>query len=176
MSSMGLIEESYPARIAAVVNNPLQADETVTRLVTEAAIPRAQIVVVKPMDVAFGRKLEPESQGIARTAINAHLKLGVIGLFTGVALAVLLIAIDVEMASANPAYTLSAFGVFLTLFGLLLGGLVTARPDHQVVIAGVREASEEGRWTVVVHAANEEQVRRARRLLDGEPARVMAAR
>jgi len=39
----------------------------------------------------------------------------------------------------------------------LIGGLLTARPDHAWVIATVRRAVRQGRWAVVVHPLSQQQ-------------------
>ena len=39
----------------------------------------------------------------------------------------------------------------------LLGGFLTLRPDHLMVIQGVKEAKRQGRWSLIVHSRNATQ-------------------
>ena len=55
--------------------------------------------------------------------------------------------------------------LFGTMFGLMVGGLLTIRPDHEAVIAPVREGVKSGRWAVVVHPASRQQFDDALRVL-----------
>jgi hypothetical protein len=54
----------------------------------------------------------------------------------------------------------------LTLFGLMLGGLVTIRPDQVPYIRVARDALRAGHAVVVVHARSESQLGEARSLLE----------
>ena len=49
--------------------------------------------------------------------------------------------------------------------GLILGGLVTLRPDHELLINRVKEGLRMGRWVVVVHPTNPDQTTRALTML-----------
>jgi hypothetical protein len=40
----------------------------------------------------------------------------------------------------------------------MFGGLITMRPDHDAVVAPVREAVNDGRWSVVVHPSTRSQL------------------
>ncbi|WP_078120481.1 hypothetical protein [Thiosocius teredinicola] len=172
MSNAAILGEQYPAKLAAFLNTPYEADHTVHKLVTQADIPRRQIDVVQPMDFALGRKLEPETLGIVETAIRAHVILGGVGLVVGLLIAGALVLGGVDLAVSSPGYTFFTLGILGTVLGLLAGGLVTARPDHQKVVTDVRDASEHGKWTVVVHAANDSQHKRAKELLNDEVSNV----
>lgn len=55
--------------------------------------------------------------------------------------------------------------LFGTMFGLMVGGFLTIRPDHEAVIGPVREAMKEGRWAVVVHPTSREQFDASLRVL-----------
>ena len=62
---------------------------------------------------------------------------------------------------------------FGTTFGLLVGGLLSMRPDHGHVIAQVRQYLRQGRWAVVAHPDNPEQVASAESTLKDGSERVM---
>jgi|GEM_PF-3395538 len=59
------------------------------------------------------------------------------------------------------------------LIGLLLGGLLTARPDHVRVITTVRRAIRRGRWAVVIHPVTQRQLDVAMRELRTHSTRVV---
>ena len=54
---------------------------------------------------------------------------------------------------------------FAVIAGLMLGGLVTLRPDHDAYVLKVLGALREGDSAVVVHALSAEQKRQAERIL-----------
>jgi hypothetical protein len=57
--------------------------------------------------------------------------------------------------------------------GLLLGGLFSLRPDHDLLITRVEEAARSGRWAVVVHARDHGEERKAREVLERMSDRVI---
>ena len=66
----------------------------------------------------------------------------------------------------NPAAALGLFVLVLTLAGLMLGGLVTLRPDQVPYIEVAREALRSGHHVVIVHARSADQLGEARDLLE----------
>ena len=54
-------------------------------------------------------------------------------------------------------YAAGAIIFFAAVAGLMFGGLVTLRPDHDLYILKVQSALEEGRYAVVVHALSHAQ-------------------
>jgi hypothetical protein len=69
--------------------------------------------------------------------------------------------------------SLMAFVFFGGLLGLLVGGLLTVRPDHLLVITSVRRAIRKGRWAVVIHPVTQAQIDRAVNELRGRGYRVV---
>lgn len=126
MSSAAILGEKYPAKLAAVVSGPTEADSAVHKLVSEAEIPRRQIDVIQPMDFALAEKVEPESHGIVRTAIRAHLVLGSAGIVVGLLVAGAMVMGGVDLAASSPGYAFFSLGVLGAVLGLLAGGMVTA--------------------------------------------------
>lgn len=172
MSESALIRERFATKVAAEFDSQDRAEGAVGRLIEEAAITQEQIELVRPHDPAPGSKVERDSSGIARTAIRSHLVLGSAGLIIGLVVAIVLILAGVDLAASSPGFALLAMGFLGAVLGLLLGGLVTARPDHDLVIVATRNAAEEGRWAVVAHAADDEQHQRIRAILDETSDRV----
>lgn len=150
-------EEVSNSKVAAIFPSETEAREEAIRLRAELGLGEAQVQVLTPHDRTVGRKLEPESRGIFRTMLWAHAKLGVLGAIVGVLAFVGLWLAKVQLiVDAAPA----AFGAFLffgAIAGLMLGGLVTLRPDHDPYIVKVEEALRKGHSAVVVHAFSHEQ-------------------
>lgn len=124
-----------------------------------------QLWVVRPHDSDFAHKLEPESQGVARTAIRSHLVLGAAGLIVGLILWGALYFSGIPAIVSSPLYSGGAIVAFSTVAGLLLGGLVTSRPDHQIVVQAVDSATKAGRWSLVMHPRDQAQCKSAEAVL-----------
>ena len=78
----------------------------------------------------------------------------------------LLSALGVPFVTDNPAAALGLFVLVLTLAGMMLGGLVTLRPDQVPYIEVAREALRSGHHVLLVHARSAEQLGEARDLLE----------
>ena len=63
---------------------------------------------------------------------------------------------------------------FGAVAGLMLGGLVALRPDHDRYVEAARDAMESGNTTVVVHAFSGEQADQAADLLRAQGGEVTA--
>jgi hypothetical protein len=131
-----------------------------------------QVQVVAPYDREWGRKVEPEGVGIWRTAIRAHVTCGVLGLVAGVLLFVAFYASGTQAVLSSPGMSLVAMVLFSTMLGLIVGGALTVRPDHDAVVSTVRQAVTAGRWSVVVHPTTRDQRTAARDALSATSARV----
>jgi hypothetical protein len=145
------------------------------RAKVEAAtgIERRRVHLVGPFDRGWGRKAEPEGVGIARTAIRAHLTCAAIGLGAALALYVALRASDAPTIVSSPELSLVVMLFFGTVFGLMAGGVLTIRPDHEPLIASVGEATRTGHWTVVVHPVTRDELDRSMRALESTGAPVV---
>ena len=151
---MPLSGERSTTVIAAMFADAERANRASARLRDDAQLSAAQVRVVEPGDPEFGRKLEPETQGIWRTARRTHVWLGLAGLVAGLLLGAALYGagVDAFVSSASIAFAACAL---LGLFGgLLLAGVMTMRPDHDIVIERVRDAAASGGWIVVAHPAD----------------------
>ncbi|CAG0960473.1 hypothetical protein BURK1_00690 [Burkholderiales bacterium] len=138
-------------KVAAVYNHPRAAVLACARVKYAAGVDSRQVQLVTPLDVDWGRKVEPEGVGIARTAVRAHVSCALLGFVVALVGWLALYLADLAIVASTPASSLFAMLMFGTMFGLLLGGLLTIRPDHDAVISSVREATRTGRWAVVVH-------------------------
>lgn len=138
-----------------------------------------QVKLVGPADsrearnAALSRKLEPEQSGIWHTLIRAHVFAGSVGAVLGI-----LIYLGLFL-TGNPAIVSTPWMSFLVMLffgmiaGLLVGGLLTLRPDHYRVIAAVRRAVKHGRWAVVTHPVTPAQIEQTVHELRGRGYRVV---
>ena len=157
MSDNPLTGEVADSKLAAVFANRRAAQDAADALVSSTDLQQAQVKVIRPDSADVAIKLEPEGRGIWRTIVRAHAKLGVLGAVLGLVAFGVLYAAGVPMVVQSPV----AAGLVLLGFGatagLMLGGLVALRPDHDRYVQATRDAMEEGRSTVVVHALSGEQ-------------------
>lgn len=157
--------ETSNHKLAAVFEDHDGAERARSALVDETVLEAEQVDVLDPGSERANRALLPESHGIWRTLVRSHVVLGIAGAVAGVALFALLDAAGATFVSDNPLAALGAFVLVLTLFGLMLGGLVTLRPDQVPYIRVAREALQAGRSVLVVHARSERELGDARSLL-----------
>ena len=161
------------SKVAATYPDSRRALRARDRVETSAGIERRRVHLVGPFDRGWGRKVEPEGVGIARTAIRAHLTCGAIGLAAALALYLALRANDVPAIVSTPWLSLLAMLFFGAVFGLMAGGLLTIRPDHEPLIARIGEATRTGHWTVVVHPVTRDELERSMRALESTGAAVV---
>lgn len=113
----------------------------------------------------FGRSLEPEQRGIFRTLLKTHAITGLGGMVLGLLLYFWLYSAGQPTITSSPLIAFGAIVGFAIAFGLILGGLLTLRPDHVKLIASVRSALAANRWALVLHPVNPAQVQAAKDLL-----------
>lgn len=166
-------------KVAALFTSRSEA-EGVARQVKEAAgLDDPQVYLVGPPDgarvnsPAFSRKLEPESAGIWRTTVRAHLVTGTAGVVVAILIYLAFFAEDNAAVRSTPVMGLVGMIFFGGSIGLLLGGLLTARPDHVRVITIVRRAIRKGGWAVVVHPLSQWQLDVAMAALKSRSRRVV---
>lgn len=126
---------------------------------------RLGTALITPSDPRLGRKMEPECNGIWHALVRAHAWLGLAGAVAGLALAALVLAGGWSAALASPGATVALGGVYGVFVGLLAAGLLTLRPDRARVTAQVREASDQGQWSVVTHPVSAQEAAVAHDLL-----------
>lgn len=151
MIGQALFGERALSKISAAFETQQEAESALKNLQASADFGSGQLQMVAPFEQDYGRKLEPESQGVARTAVKSHLVLGTIGFVLGILVWIVLYAMGMAIIRSSMVGSAVAIIFLMSVAGLLLGGLLTARPDHQMVIQEVRAATEAGKWSVVVH-------------------------
>lgn len=157
MTWQKLFGERATTKIAAVFESESAAAVAADSLRTLAGLQATQVLLVGPHETEYAKKLEPEPQGVVRTAVRSHLILGSAGLVAGILVWMGLYVADISAIQSSPRMSALAVIFFATIAGLLLGGLITARPDHQLVIQRVQTATEAGRWSLVIHPRDARQ-------------------
>lgn len=160
-----LMSERFDSRVGAEFLSEDRATSAASAIREQIRLPQQNIRIIEPGDPAVARKLEPDSDGIARTMVRTHLVFGGAGLVVGMLLAALLIAFGVQPFAASPGFAFGVISAFGLTFGLLFGGLVGFRPDHDSVIFAARESAENGHWYVVVHTGSRDQNRAVAEIL-----------
>ena len=157
MTWQALFGERATTKIAAIYDTRELATAAAESLSRGAGLESNQWTLISPQEKGFSRKLEPETQGIARTGIRSHLILGAVGFLAGVMLWALLYWMPITYIVASPVASAAVIVSFATILGMMMGGLITARPDHQIVILKVRKAAEQGKWSLVLHPRSPQQ-------------------
>lgn len=149
-----LFGERYVTKVAALYLDADAAQHAATVVRESVHLTGKQVQVIEPHDQDWERKIEPEDVGIWRTAIRAHVTLGILGFAAGILLFFCLWVTPVVAVRSAPVLSMLVISTFGLVFGLMAGGLVTLRPDHDAVVRPVREATRAGRWALVVHASS----------------------
>jgi len=134
-----------------------EARGNMTNLFDVAGLSEKQVKLIRPDDKHRAVKMEPDSRGIFRTMLSAHLWTGLIGFAVAACLAVLFVMFGPAWAAENPISTVLVFSWLGGLLAMLAGGLITLRPDKDPLTIAARDASHEGLWTVVAHCEDQDQ-------------------
>jgi hypothetical protein len=173
MNTMSPIGERSTTLIAGIFASGDAARKAATDLHDASRLRQSQIKLLQPHDANLEGKLEPERSGIWRTFKRSHLVLGIAGLVLGLLIALALKLSGVALFDSSPIMASMAIAILGIFGGLLAAGLISMRPDHDVVISKVREASESGQWTVVVHPMDADQVRASAEILGDSGGRIV---
>lgn len=166
MSPLSLLGERSQTLIAAAFSDRRRAESAVVALKEDPKL-YGEVSIIQEGDPQIARKLEPESRGIWRTAIRAHVILGLAGLAFGLLVAVALVWSGWPAAVESPGYTALFAGVMGIFVGGMLGGLVTLRPDHGAIIRAVRDQLKKGYCAVIVRPISERSAKEAYAILEG---------
>lgn len=162
---MALTGEKSDHKVIGLVADEAAAHKLAAAVRAGTGLKESQVRVLSPGDDRIGRSLEPENRGIVHTMIRAHLWLGLAGAVVGALAFGIMIALGVEFIALSPWWSALLLIGFGTIGGLMLGGAVSLRPDHSPYIAASREALQEGRHVVVVHATSADELERAEAIL-----------
>ena len=157
MSDIPVTAEVSNHKVAAAFPDANAARQAAAGVASSLSLGAAQVQLIRPGDPHPGRKLEPESRGIWQTIVVAHVKLGIAGVVAGVVAFVVMYGMGLPFIVNSPLAALLVLVFFGGVAGLMLGGFVSLRPDHDRYVEATREAMQEGMTTVVVHAFSVEQ-------------------
>ncbi len=174
MSDNPLTGEVSNSKLAAVFDSGADARAAAAALLSEAGLQPQQVKVVGPDEPDANIKLEPEGRGIWRTIVVAHVKLGIVGAILGAIAFGIMMWAGLPFVTRSPVAAAAVTIAFATVGGLLLGGLVSIRPDHDRYVQATHDAMEARRTTVVVHALSKDEQQRASELLAARGAEVTA--
>jgi hypothetical protein len=144
-------------KVAAVFTSSGEARQAADAVVAQLLLGAAQVQLIRPDEPRASRKLEPESQGIWRTIVVAHVRLGLVGAVVGIVAFGALYAMGWPFIVNSPIAAFLVLLFFGSIAGLLLGGLVSLRPDHDRYVQATQDAMAAGQTTVVVHALTSQQ-------------------
>lgn len=161
-----LFGERSLTTVAALFGQAQDARDAAAHVVRDARLPEKRVSVLGPGVPGVERKLEPEEPGIVHTLIKSHTTLGVLGLVVGLLIGGVLILAGVGWAAASPFFTIGLAAIFGAVGGMMLGGLVSMRPDRTLLDTKVESAVQEGRWAVVVHPVDQGEEERAMDVLE----------
>ncbi len=174
-----LFGERSITKVAALFASKSVAEAAAQQVKQTAGLDDPQVYLVGPPDVAvlnspaFSRKLEPEQAGIWRTIIRAHVITGSAGIVLGVLIYLGFLLAGSVPVNSSPGLSLMVAVFFGAVVGLLLGGFLTARPDHAWVTTTVRSAIRSGRWALVIHPLTQHQLELVMRELHTRSDRVV---
>ena len=166
-----LFGERSLTKVAALVADVAEADAAAEALLRDTDLDRSQVCTLRPEDARASRralrarKFEPEQRGIVHTLIRTHVTLGIAGAVAGIVLFALLRAAGVPLIAASPWASALVIAGFGAVFGMMVGGLVSLRPDHAMLFDELRRGLEHGRFAVVAHPLNSVQADAAQRCL-----------
>lgn len=172
--------EKSITKVAGLFVQRVHAEVAAAHLAGVSGLEPGQVRLLGPQDAKaahrnlFGRKLEPEQRGMFKTMLRAHFVTALIGIVVGVVLFFLL-SRNVAMVAQSPVLAFIAIVWVCFLAALIVGGLITLRPDHVALISAVRRALRHNRWAVVVHPINPEQIEAAKTALQGAGAEVLSS-
>lgn len=175
----GMFGEKSLTKVVALFDDKGSAEAMVGRVLRLQGMEPGQVRLLSRDDLRthrsdlFGRKLEPEQRGIFKTLFRSHLIAGFGGFVLGLLLYAYWMTTGQPMVTSSPMLSFIAIVGFATTFGLLLGGLISLRPDHIRVITQVRSALRSGQWALVVHPTDSHQTAQAQELLESSGVKVL---
>jgi len=172
MSDIPVTGEVSNSKLAAVFDSESAARAAAEAVVNQTGLQSAQVKLITPREPHPNIKLQPEGQGIWHTILLAHLWLGIAGLVAGALVFGLLMWLGVTIVVSSPVVSAVVFVFFGAVGGLMLGGVVSLRPDQDRYVQAAQDAIADHRTTVVVHALSAGQADQAADILSGLGAEV----
>lgn len=171
--------ERSVTKVAALYNSRVQAEAAMRDLLTGGRFSPAQVKLLSPSSAMparheeFDAAVEPDDGGVRLTLLRAHAATALLGLTGGAGLCCGLLVSGNPGLRSSPVIGLVICAALGTMFGLLVGGLVSLRPDHSWLFASIRRALQSGKWAVVAHPRDAAETHQAMDALDTGIAKVM---
>jgi hypothetical protein len=156
--------ENFTSRVGAEFETNEEACRAAQELQDRAPGGPLSVQVIDPYDRDVDRKLEPEAGRLPATMVRSHLVAGSAGLGLGMLLACIQVAADVHPLASSPVWAVAMFSALGLVLGLLTGGLVGCRPDHDPLVFAAKKALRSGRSYVVVHTDDADIQREAQQV------------
>jgi hypothetical protein len=169
----GVSGERFDHKVAGIFSDPGAARQARTRLQHESGLEDLRADLLDAGSSHPGARLEPGGRGIWRTWVRAHLWLGLAGSVAGLLVFLGLWAMGIDFVVANAGWSAGLLVVFSAIGGLMLGGLVSLRPDQTPYLVKTREALEQGQTVLAVQAVSRTQMQSIESVLQAEGARTI---
>lgn len=177
MSETSPISGEWSTRkVAAVFPFEAAARDAAQGVAATLSLGAAQVQVVTPGRSSPGRTRAPASRRVWPALGVAQVWLGIGGAVVGLLASGMLYASDIPFIADAPVTAALVLLLFGAMAGLMLGGLVSLRPDRDRDVEATCHAIDTGETTVVVHAFSAEQADRAAALLRAQGGDVTSTR
>ncbi len=174
-----LFGERSRTKVAGLFSNRVEAEGAAFHLLQTPGMKHSQVRLLSPDEGRaarnndLARQMEPEQHGIWLTIIRAHVTMGLLGAIAGTLLFLGLLAAGSPGVHSTLFMSWVAMAGFGAIFGLLVGGLLSMRPDQGRVINLVRRGLQRGQWAVVAHPTNADQTHQVIDMLEHDHANVV---
>lgn len=154
-------------KVAGLFTSRSLAENAASQLQLEVGFDEARVRILGPSDTAglrrgvLSRSLEPEQAGIWHTLIRAHLFTGSVGLTLALLVYVGFLLGNHPAVISSPGLSLMAMLFVGGVFGLMVGGFLSLRPDHHRVLVAVRRALRKEQWAVIAHPVTPREIDQA---------------
>tara|TARA_R110000764_G_scaffold174561_2_gene261033 strand:+ start:257 stop:769 length:513 start_codon:yes stop_codon:yes gene_type:complete len=152
-------------KVSAVYPDEFKARAGLQSVLSSSGLTSSVTKLVAPHDNHFDQKLEKNDKKVGLFMLKAHLSFAIFGIILGLLGAVILAFYGPAYTQASPVFTAIALSVLGFFFGLMLAGLVSLRPDQDGVVNQTREATQEGKWVVVVSTPSHEKTQQVNDIL-----------
>jgi uncharacterized membrane protein YeaQ/YmgE (transglycosylase-associated protein family) len=144
-------------KVSAIYADEASAKKGASYVLDKAALQPDEVKIIGPHDAQFDQKLENKDKKVGFFMLKAHMAFGLIGIVLGVFLAVLLAFYGPSYTQNSPIMTVIALSILGFFVGLMLAGFISLRPDQDGVVNQSREATQDGKWVVVVNSPSHEK-------------------
>lgn len=164
------------SKVAAVFPFEAVARDAAQGVAATLSLGAAQVQVITPGRSLPGRTRAPASRRVWRALGVAQVWLGVSGAVVGLLAFGTLYASDIPFIADAPVAAALVLLFSGAAAGLMLGGLVSLRPDHDGDVEAMRDAIDTADTTVVVHAFSTRQADQAAAFLRAQGGDVTSMR